>query len=59
MADRDPTDQQFDRRDPPGRTKDKAAERNPGLEDSIDKAQENQSEVRPEDYPEKAGDVPL
>jgi hypothetical protein len=26
---------------------------NPGLEDSLDKAQKNQGEVRPEDYPEK------
>jgi len=59
MADRDPAEQQFDRDDTASQTKEDPDKGNPGLEDSIDKAQDNQSKVKPDDYPEKAGDVPL
>ena len=59
MADRDPASQQTNRDDAASRIKNGFVEKNPSLEDLIDKAEDNQSEVRPGDYPEKAGDVPL
>jgi hypothetical protein len=59
MADRDPADQQINRNDTASQMKKGLAKENPGLEDSIDKAEDNQGEVQPDDYPEKAGDVPL
>jgi hypothetical protein len=59
MADRDPANQQINRNDTTNRVKKGLAKENPGLEDSIEKAEDNQGKARPDDYPEKAGDVPL
>lgn len=55
MADRDPAEQQLDTVRTDGQSLRKRPEKgNPGLEDSIEKSLDNQSSVKPDDYPEKA-----
>lgn len=59
MADRDPAEQQLDSRrtDDPTTTKSATrskSKKDPNLRDSIGTAIDNQSEVDPDDYPDKA-----